>query len=125
MGYVVENLEVASIVVSEIIQQDAHHLVGQAKRCIVKIRPKPVGGGFSGRFSNFGKCRSEVAGDVMSGVFVDPTGVNALVKFGYSRSNRARDIRLPHFVMNERRRRKPTDTMPTGLTPYCFWPKNG
>ena len=32
---------------------------------------------------------------------VDPTGVNVLVKFGDSRSNGSRDIRLPHFVTND------------------------
>ena len=31
---------------------------------------------------------------------VDPTGVKAHVKFGVSRSNRSRDIRLLHFVTN-------------------------
>ena len=29
---------------------------------------------------------------------VEPMGVKVLVKFGDSRSNRSRDIRLPHFV---------------------------
>ena len=50
---------------------NAHQLVGQAKRRATEIRPKAVGGGFFGRFSNFGKCRSEVSGDVISGVAVN------------------------------------------------------
>ena len=32
---------------------------------------------------------------------VDPTGSKVPVKFGVSRSNRSRDIRLPHFVTND------------------------
>ena len=65
--------------------------MGQAKRCAAKIRPKAVRGGLSGRFSNFGKCRSEVAGDVISGVVVDPTGVKVPVKVGDSMPNRTID----------------------------------
>ena len=34
-------------------------------------------------------------------VAVDPTGVKVFVKFGDSRSNRSRDIRLPHVVTND------------------------
>ena len=34
-------------------------------------------------------------------MFVDPAGVKVPVKFGNSRSNRSRDIPLPHFVTNE------------------------
>ena len=63
----------------------------QAKRRAPKIRSKAVRSCIFGRFSNFDKCRSEVAGDVKSGVVIDPTGVKALVKFGDSRSNRSRD----------------------------------
>ena len=36
--------------------------------------------------------------NVFSGEFIEPTGVKVPVKFGDSRSNRPRDIRLPHFV---------------------------
>ena len=43
---------------------------GAAKRRATKIRPKAVGSGIFGGFSNFEKCRSE-AGDVISGVAVD------------------------------------------------------
>ena len=54
-----------------VTKQDAHHLLGHAKRRATKIRTKAVGCGIFGRFSNFHKCRSEVAGDVISGVAVD------------------------------------------------------
>ena len=53
---------------NKIKEQDAHHLVGQAKRCNTKIRLKAVKSSIFGRFSNFAKCRSEAAGDVISGV---------------------------------------------------------
>ena len=39
--------------------------------------------------------------DVISGVIADPTSVKVPVKFGDSKSNRSRDIRLPHFVTND------------------------
>ena len=52
-------------------QQDAYQLVGQAKRRPNKIRPKAVGSGIFDRFANFDKCRSEAAGDVISGAAVD------------------------------------------------------
>ena len=39
--------------------------------------------------------------DVISGVVVDPTGIKVPVKFGDSRSNRSRDLRLPLFVTND------------------------
>ena len=42
--------------------------------------------------------RSEEASDVISGANVEQVGLNVHVKFGDSRSNRSRDIRLPHFV---------------------------
>ena len=45
--------------------------------------------------------RQEVASDVISGVDVEQVGMNTRVKFGDSRSNRSRDIRLPHFVTND------------------------
>ena len=56
-------------------------------------------------FRRFFRCsfRLEVASDVISGVFVDPTSLKVRVKFGDSRSNHSRDIglRLPHFVTND------------------------
>ena len=55
-----------------IVKQDAHQLVGQAKRRTTKIRHKAVGGGiFDCFFSNFEKCRPEVADVVVSGVAVE------------------------------------------------------
>ena len=42
--------------------------------------------------------RPEVTSGVISGVVIDPTAVKVHVKFGDPRSNRSRDIRLPHFV---------------------------
>ena len=52
-----------------------------------------------GRFSNADNFRPEVHSDVISGVVVDPTGVKVRAKLDDSRSNRSRDIRLPHFVL--------------------------
>ena len=52
-----------------------------------------VRGVIFGPFSNVDNFRPEVHGDVISGSVVDPTGD--------SRLNRSRDIRLPHFVMND------------------------
>ena len=46
----------------------------------VKNGPKAVGGGILGRFSNFDKCRSEVAGD------------DNRVEFGDPRLNRSREM---------------------------------
>ena len=45
--------------------------------------------------------RSEVDSNVVSGMVIEMTGVEAGVKFGDSRSNLSRDIRLPHFAMND------------------------
>ena len=50
---------------------------------------------------NVDNFRPEVPSDIISGVVVDPAGVKVRVKFGDSGSNRSRDIRLPHFVMND------------------------
>ena len=47
-----------------------------------------------------GSFQPEVVNDVVSGVVVDPTGVKLHMESGDSRSNRFRDIRLPHFVTN-------------------------
>ena len=51
-------------------------------------------------FWPFLELRYLPANDVISGVFVDPTGLKVRVKFSDSRLNRSRDIRLPHFVTN-------------------------
>ena len=45
-------------------QQEAHHLVEQAKRRATKIRPKTPKAAFSAVFSNFDKWRPEAADDV-------------------------------------------------------------
>ena len=58
--------------------------MGQAKRHVTKIRPKAVGGGMFGHFSNFGKCQSEVAGDVISGVAIDYVGADVRASRGGS-----------------------------------------
>ena len=47
-----------------------HQLVEQAKRKATKIRPKSAAGGIFGRFSNFDKCRLEVADDAISDMAV-------------------------------------------------------
>ena len=56
-------------------KQDAHQLVGHAKRRTTKNRPKAVAGGIFGCFCflNFDKCRPrpDVAGDVISSAAVD------------------------------------------------------
>ena len=43
--------------------------------------------------------RPEVGSDVTSGVDVEQGGMNVHLKFGDFRSNRSRDIRLPHFAL--------------------------
>ena len=67
----IKNNGVITPATPQIIKQDAHHLVGQAKRCSTKIRPKAVGDDFFGRFANFDNCQPEVVGDVISDVAVD------------------------------------------------------
>ena len=52
-------------------------------------------------FSNVDNFRAEGCSDVIPSVFVDPTGVKVPVKFGDSRTNHSRDIRLPRFVTND------------------------
>ena len=73
-------------------EQDAHQLVGQAKRRATHIRPKAVGSGIFGRFANFDKYRSEVASDVISGVTVGYVGMDARAPFGESWLNSGRII---------------------------------
>ena len=64
--------------------------------------------------------RPEVAGNVISGVAVGGSvDVDVPVKFGDSISSRSRDIRLPYFVTDERRRR-PTQVLTIGQnTLWC------
>ena len=73
-------------------QQEAHQLVGQAKRRATKIRLKAVGSGIIGRFPNIDKCRSEVAGDVISGVAVYYVGTDVHARSSWSGLNSGRNI---------------------------------
>ena len=57
-----------------------------------EIRPKAVGGGIFGRFSNIDECRSEVAGDVISGMAVDYVGLDVRATSGGSGLNSGRNI---------------------------------
>ena len=68
-------------------------------------QPNSAVGGIFCRFSNFYKWRPKVAGDVMSGVALVYVGVDVCAKFGDSRLNSGRIIRLfagqtrfTHFV---------------------------
>ena len=65
---------------------------GKTKRH--KIRPKAIGSGTFGRFPNFDKCRSEVAGDVIPGGTVDYFGIDVRATFGASGLNICRIILL-------------------------------
>ena len=58
-----------------------------------EIRPKAVGGGIFGRFSNFDKCRLEVAGDVIPGEVVEYVSTDVVAKVGDSKLNTGRIIR--------------------------------
>ena len=64
----------------------------QIKRHAAIIRRKTVIGRIIGRFSNFDKCRPEVAGDVILNAAVDKVGMNIRVKFGDCRLNSGRII---------------------------------
>ena len=68
--------------------------MGQAKRRATKIRHKAVGNNIFGRFPNFDKYRSEVAGDIMSGLAIDYVGVDVRTIFGESALNSGRIIWL-------------------------------
>ena len=62
--------------------------MGQGNRSATKIRPKAVGSGIFADFCSFpdiDKCRSEVAGDAMSGVTVHYVGMDVRSTFGVSR----------------------------------------
>ena len=65
---------------------------GQVKRRATKIRSKTVGGGIVGRFSNFDKYPSEVAGDVISGLARDNVGTDVRATCGGSAVNSSRNI---------------------------------
>ena len=59
-----------------------------------EIRPEAVGDGILDRFTNFHKSPQELAGDIISGLAVELVGMDALAKFGDSRLNIDRVIRL-------------------------------
>ena len=59
-----------------------------------EIRPKVVGCGIFSRFSNFDKCRPEVAGDISSGRALYYVGTDVSASFGNSRLYSGRTIRL-------------------------------
>ena len=67
---------------------------GEGKTPPTKIRPKVVGSGIFCRFQNFDKCRSEAAGDAISGLYVDYVGMDVCVTLGESWLNTGRIIRL-------------------------------
>ena len=52
--------------------------------------------------------RPEASSDVISGIVVDPTGVDVGVKCDDSKSNRSQHIRLSHFVTHDERTTTPT-----------------
>ena len=72
-----------------------------------KCHLKPSEAAFSTVFFR-GSFRPEVVSDVISGANVGQVGMDVPVKFG----DRARDIRLPHFVTD--RCSRPTDPMTIG-----------
>ena len=53
-----------------------------------------MGSGIFGRFPNFDKCHSEVAGDVISGVAVEYVGMDVSATFSESGLNSGRIILL-------------------------------
>ena len=68
---------------------------GVGKRRTTKIRSKAIGGGIFGCFfSNFDKCRPEVADDFKSNVAVQQFGMDVCMKFSNSTLNRGLIIRL-------------------------------
>ena len=71
-----------------------------------EIRPKDAGCGIFGLYSNFDKCRLEIAGDVIPGVALEHVGMDVRAKFDDSRLNNGRTIRLfgrldPFLLLDE------------------------
>ena len=64
--------------------------------------PEAVGGVIFGRLSNVDNFRPEVVRYVISGVIVYPTSMDVPIKLDDSNSKHSRDIRLPHFVTDDR-----------------------
>ena len=71
-------------------EQDAHQLVGQAKRRTTKTSDSA----FSAAFSNFDRCRPEVADVVISSVAVEQVGLDVHAKVGHYTLNMGLIIRL-------------------------------
>ena len=67
-GYVMLNFEAASISSFPENNKMPTNWFGRQNAASLKFDPKPSNA--VGRFSNFGKCRSKVAGDVISDVAV-------------------------------------------------------
>ena len=60
-----------------------------------EISPEAVRGGISDGFFHY-NFQQEVVSDVISGLDLEQVGMDVSVKFGDSRSNGSRDIRLNH-----------------------------
>ena len=73
--------------------------LSEAKRRARNIRHKALEDGIFDSF--YDNCWPEVASGVISGRTVDYVSVGVNVKFGDPRSNRSRDIRAAHFVMDD------------------------
>ena len=75
-------------------KQEAHQLVGQEIAAPLKFDPKHLEAAFSTVLTNFDKCRSEVAGDIISSVAVYYVGRDVRATFGEPRLNSGRIILL-------------------------------
>ena len=62
--------------------------------CSPEIQQEAAGGGIFDRFSNFDKCKRDVAGDFVSSMAVGQVGVNVAAKFGDYMLSNGRIIRL-------------------------------
>ena len=71
-------------------KQEVHQLVGRQNAAALGFDPTPSEAAFSTVFRS--SFRPEVYNDVISGVAVEPTGLEVRVKFGDFRSNRSPDI---------------------------------
>ena len=82
-----------------------------ARKTSKKLHPKALEAPFSTVFCH--NFRPEADSDVISGAIVEATGMEVRVKFGGSRSNRSRDIRLSQMRDEQprpRRQRTPVIT---------------
>ena len=67
---------------------------GRQNAASLKFDPKPSDAAFRSFFSNFGKCRSKVAGDIISGVAVKYVGTHVCSTCGGCVLNSGRNIWL-------------------------------